>query len=67
MRIFQNLLKIIIIFPLRFNYKLKKSKPKLPSLKISSGFTENKELIFQSEKGLQNRLKNFILQKKYKS
>jgi DNA polymerase-3 subunit alpha len=50
-------------FPLRFNYKLKKSKPKLPSLKISSGFTENKELIFQSEKGLQNRLENFIFKK----
>jgi DNA polymerase-3 subunit alpha len=32
-------------------------------LKISSGYTENKELIFQSEKGLQNRLENFIFKK----
>ena len=50
-------------FPLRFNYKLKKSKPKLPSLKTLSDFTENEELIFQSEKGLKNRFENFIFKK----
>ena len=50
-------------FPYRFNYKLKKSKPILPSLKISSNRTEEEELEFQSKIGLKNRLEKFILKK----
>ena len=50
-------------FPYRFNYKLKKSKPILPSLKISNNRSENEELLLKSKEGLKNRLKNFILKK----
>ncbi len=50
-------------FPYRFNYKLKKSSPVLPSLKISDNRSENEELLLQSKKGLKNRLDNFILKK----
>ena len=50
-------------FPYRFNYKLKKSSPVLPSLKISDNRSENQELLLQSKKGLKNRLDNFILKK----
>ena len=50
-------------FPYRFDYKLKKSKPILPSLGISNNRTEKEELLTQSEEGLKNRLKNFIFKK----
>tara|TARA_Y100000590_G_scaffold467904_1_gene648510 strand:+ start:4178 stop:7597 length:3420 start_codon:yes stop_codon:yes gene_type:complete len=50
-------------FPFRFSYKLNKSKPKLPSLKSSGSLTENEELLSQSELGLNQRLKNFVLKK----
>ncbi len=47
-------------FPLRFNYKLKKLEPKLPSIKISSNLSEKEELLSQSKIGLKNRLENFV-------
>tara|TARA_Y100001970_G_scaffold250005_1_gene321178 strand:- start:10068 stop:13481 length:3414 start_codon:yes stop_codon:yes gene_type:complete len=50
-------------FPYRFNFKLKKSPPILPSLKISDNRTEDEELSLQSKKGLKNRLENFIFKK----
>ncbi len=50
-------------FPYRFNYKLKKSKPILPSLKIANNRTEQEELLLQSKIGLKNRLEKFILKK----
>ena len=51
-------------FPYRFNYKPKKSKPILPSIKIKSDLTEADELLIQSQKGLKNRLENFIFKNK---
>ncbi len=48
-------------FPYRFNFKVKKSKPVLPSIKIINSRNENDELTFQSNLGLKNRLENFIL------
>ena len=48
-------------FPYRFSYKLKKSKPVLPSIQISNKRNENDELTFQSNNGLKNRLENFIM------
>jgi DNA polymerase-3 subunit alpha len=50
-------------FPLRFSYKLKKSLPNLPSIKISSNLSENEELLSLSKLGLENRLENFIFKK----
>ena len=50
-------------FPFRFSYKLKKSEPNLPSLKITSNLTEKEELLSQSKSGLENRLKNFVFKK----
>ncbi len=50
-------------FPFRFNFKPKKSKPILPSLKISNNRTEEDELILQSQEGLKNRLNKFVLKK----
>ncbi len=50
-------------FPYRFSYKLKKSKPILPSLKISNNKTENEELLYQSKEGLKKRFENFIFKK----
>ena len=47
--------------PYRFNFKVKKSKPVLPSIKITNSRNENDELTFQSNLGLKNRLENFIL------
>ncbi len=47
-------------FPLRFAYKLKKSAPNLPSIKISNNLTEEEELLRQSKIGLKNRLENFV-------
>ena len=51
-------------FPLRFSYKLKKSLPNLPSIKIPSNLSENEELLSQSKIGLENRLENFLFKKK---
>ncbi len=50
-------------FPYRFNFKLKKSEPNLPSIKISNNLTEKEELLSLSKSGLDNRLKNFIFKK----
>ena len=52
-------------FPYRFSYKLKKSSPILPSLKISDNRTENEELLLQSKEGLKNRLSNFVFKKNH--
>ena len=51
------------LFPFRFSYKLKKSEPVLPSIKISNNSDESRELLEQSKKGLKNRLENFVLKK----
>ena len=51
------------LFPFRFSYKLKKSDPVLPSIKISNSLDEGQELLNQSKRGLKNRLENFILKK----
>jgi DNA polymerase III, alpha subunit len=50
-------------FPFRFNYKLKKSEPVLPSLNISSNLSEKEELLALSKSGLKNRLENFVFKK----
>ena len=50
-------------FPYRFNFKLKKSEPILPSLKISDNRSEKEELLHQSKQGLKNRLENFVIKK----
>ena len=50
-------------FPLRFSYKLKKSAPNLPSIKISNNLTEQEELSRLSNIGLKNRLENFVFKK----
>jgi len=55
------------LFPFRFSYKLKKSEPVLPSIKISNNSDESQELLNQSTKGLRNRLKNFVFKKKQSS
>ena len=52
------------LFPLRFNYKPKKSDPVLPSIKITSNHDESQELLNLSKLGLKNRLENFIFKKK---
>ena len=54
-------------FPFRFSFKVKKSKPILPSIEISNQRNENDELTFQSNEGLKNRLEHFILKNKDKS
>ena len=46
-------------FAKRFNFKLKKSKPKLPSLKLKTKNTSEEELFLQAKIGLDNRLKSF--------
>ncbi len=51
-------------FPFRFSFKPKKSKPVLPSLNTNKDGTNN-ELLKQAEKGLTNRLTNFIFKKKH--
>ena len=48
-------------FPLRFNFKPKKSKPNLPTIKTKENMTVKSELLEQAERGLKNRLDNFIL------
>ena len=45
-------------FPLRFNFKPKKSLPILPSIKIKNESLED-ELFLQAKKGLENRFKSF--------
>ena len=50
-------------FPFRFSFKLKKSQPNLPSIKISSNLSEKDELLSQAKIGLKNRLENFIFKK----
>ena len=53
-------------FPLRFNFKPKRSKPILPSISTSKNITPEKELMDQAKKGLEKRLKNFIMKKSKK-
>ena len=50
-------------FPLRFNFKPKKSKPILPSISNSQNISAVDELMSQAKKGLDIRIKNFILKK----
>ena len=50
-------------FPLRFNFKPKRSKPILPSISTSKNITPEKELMDQAKKGLEKRLKNFKIKK----
>ncbi len=52
------------LFPYRFSYKLKKSEPVLPSIKVSNNSDESQELLNQSKNGLINRLENFVFKKK---
>ncbi len=47
-------------FPYRFNFKPKKTKPILPTLKIENNITNEEELLKQAQKGLEKRLKNFV-------
>ena len=55
-------------FPLRFNFKPKKSKPILPSISNKENISPEDELKNQAKQGLKNRLNNFILKKnKHKS
>jgi len=53
-------------FPLRFNFKPKKSKPILPSISNNKNIPVEKELMNQAKKGLKERLNNFILKKNKK-
>ena len=53
-------------FPYNFNFKPKKSKPVLPSLKTKNNINTNDELLNQAKNGLKNRLDNFILNKNLK-
>ena len=50
-------------FHLRFNFKLKRSKPILPSIANDQSNTPEEELKRQANDGLQKRLENFILKK----
>ena len=50
-------------FHLRFNFKLKKSKPILPSIANKHSNSPEDELLRQAKSGLENRLKNFIVKK----
>jgi len=50
-------------FHLRFNFKLKKSKPILPSIASKESSSPEEELLTLAKKGLENRLENFILKK----
>ena len=50
-------------FHLRFNFKLKKSKPILPSIESSANNSPENELLRLAKIGLENRLHNFILKK----
>ncbi|MBD1150413.1 DNA polymerase III subunit alpha [Pelagibacterales bacterium SAG-MED29] len=50
-------------FPLRFNFKPKKSKPILPSISDDKNISPENELMEQAKKGLKERLNNFIFKK----
>ena len=50
-------------FPLRFNFKPKKSRPILPSIASNESGSPEEELSKLAKKGLQHRLENFILKK----
>ena len=50
-------------FPLRFNFKPKKSKPILPSISNNKNISAVDQLIKQAKEGLDLRLKNFINKK----
>ena len=50
-------------FHLRFNFKLKKSKPILPSIASEESSTPEYELTKLAKIGLENRLQNFIYKK----
>jgi DNA polymerase III subunit alpha len=50
-------------FHLRFNFKLKKSKPILPSIANDQSNSPEEELTKQAKEGLENRIKNFILKR----
>ena len=50
-------------FPLRFNFKPKKSKPILPSISNRKDISVEGELMSQAKQGLENRLSNFIYKK----
>ena len=52
-------------FHLRFSFKLKRSKPILPSIANKNSNTPEIELTKQAEAGLENRIKNFIIKKKF--
>ncbi len=49
-------------FPLRFNFKPKKSKPILPSIKTKNS-SVNQELLEQAKIGLKTKLDNYIFEK----
>jgi DNA polymerase III subunit alpha len=51
-------------FPLRFNFKPKKSKPILPSISNNKNISAVDDLIEQAKAGLDLRLNNFIYKKK---
>jgi len=53
-------------FPLRFNFKPKKSKPILPSLSNNNNKSPEKELMTLAKKGLEERINNFIIKKNKK-
>ena len=50
-------------FHLRFNFKLKKSKPILPSIASKESSSPEEELLKLAKSGLENRLDNFIFKK----
>ena len=50
-------------FHLRFNFKLKKSKPILPSISSKESSSPEEELLKLAKSGLENRLDNFIFKK----
>ncbi len=50
-------------FPLRFNFKPKKSKPILPSISSNINKSVEQELMDQAKKGLDKRFKNFVPKK----
>ena len=53
-------------FHLRFNFKPKKSKPILPSIANNQNNSPEEQLFLLAKKGLENRIKNFILKKNKK-
>jgi len=50
-------------FPLRFNFKPKKSKPILPSISADKNTSAENELMEQAKKGLKERLNNLTFKK----